>query len=140
MAIISRLLIVFLFAITAASCSKVLDYLGKYEAFEASFNADKEQSVANDSASMKLLSDVLLLQLTASSPDAFFPMDIELTDKAIITNAEDTMECRYELVDDTLVHIFVKGEKEAMNLVLSAQPCLQKDFLRLKLRKKTAEK
>lgn len=137
----SYCMIVFLLAITAVSCSKSPDYLGKYEVLEASFlNDDKEQAPADDSTSMKLLSDVLLLQLTASSPDDVFPMDMELTDKAIITNVEDTTECRYEVVNDTLVHIFMKGEKDAMNLVLSEQPCLQKGFLTLKLRKKTSEK
>ncbi len=137
----SYCMIAFLLAITAVSCSKSPDYLGKYEVLEASFlNDDKEQAPADDSTSMKLLSDVLLLQLTASSPDDVFPMDMELTDKAIITNVEDTTECRYEVVNDTLVHIFMKGEKDAMNLVLSEQPCLQKGFLTLKLRKKTSEK
>lgn len=137
----SYCMIAFLLAITVVSCSKSPDYLGKYEVLEASFlNDDKEQAPADDSTSMKLLSDVLLLQLTASSPDDVFPMDMELTDKAIITNVEDTTECRYEVVNDTLVHIFMKGEKDAMNLVLSEQPYLQKDFLTLKLRKKTSEK
>lgn len=137
----SYCMIAFLLAITAVSCSKSPDYLGKYEVLEVSFlNDDKEQAPADDSTSMKLLSDVLLLQLTASSPDDVFPMDMELTDKAIITNVEDTTECRYEVVNDTLVHIFMKGEKDAMNLVLSEQPCLQKGFLTLKLRKKTSEK
>lgn len=137
----SYCMIAFLLAITVVSCSKSPDYLGKYEVLEVSFlNDDKEQAPADDSTSMKLLSDVLLLQLTASSPDDVFPMDMELTDKAIITNVEDTTECRYEVVNDTLVHIFMKGEKDAMNLVLSEQPCLQKGFLTLKLRKKTSEK
>lgn len=137
----SYCMIAFLLALTAVSCSKSPDYLGKYEVLEASFwNDDKEQSPADDSTSMKLLSNVLLLQLIASSPDDVFPMDMELTDKAIITNVEDTTECRYEVVNDTLVHIFMKGEKDAMNLVLSEQPYLQKDFLTLKLRKKTSEK
>ena len=137
----SYCMIAFLLAITVVSCSKSPDYLGKYEVLEASFlNDDKEQAPADDSTSMKLLSDVLLLQLTASSPDDVFPMDMELTDKAIITNVEDTTECRYEVVNDTLVHIFMKGEKDAMNLVLSEQPYLQKGFLTLKLRKKTSEK
>ena len=66
----SYCMIAFLLAVMAVSCSKSPDYLGKYEVLEASFlNDDKEQAPADDSTSMKLLSDVLLLQLTASSPD-----------------------------------------------------------------------
>ena len=137
----SYCMIAFLLAVMAVSCSKSPDYLGKYEAVEASFlNDDEEQAPTDDSASMKLLSNVVLLQLMAASPEDCFPMDIELTEKAIITNAKDTTECRYEVVNDTLVHIFMKGEKEPINLITSAQPYLQKDFMALKLRKKASEK
>ena len=116
----SYCMIAFLLAVMAVSCSKSPDYLGKYEAVEASFlNDDKEQ---------------------APTPEDCFPRDIELTEKAIITNAKDTTECRYEVVNDTLVHIFMKGEKEPINLITSAQPYLQKDFMALKLRKKASEK
>ena len=104
-------LLLWLSVIVFVYCQNTNEYLGKYEiisldAFNVKDEAEMERKLFNDVDSNQALNNFVVLLALTNAEDEIFPISLELQEDYLIFGSQDTTECKYELVNDSLLRIY----------------------------------